>query len=758
MKMDKIDEMKAAYANNDIRKCVLALFWLMISYNADIKAGQEYDHDLKHILFKTNFIHNPIGMKYTKEDYEKTITIIWKAINIAKTINDPDVNTSKVFREGFTIDKRIIKDLITIVAYTECFYRINDANTKRMDECETGKLPFVEQLISIILFHQDQDRLVRKSYQELSSQDYLTGMEFSIADRPVNYYEDVKSSVSDNFETMLEGMDQLVNYLYYRFGKNLKERIEVTDIELQLIHPYENAEFERYFYTAVQRYLICRVEESIRYGYYTLGSVEKSKEGIPVYAFSIENDGKYKARRMGVFRREYQVRKNILMDFKNNEDIYTANETISILADELVKLQKETFIIFDFNKFYPEKEMFLEAEKVAIAKERIVEYLTKDYYLNREVKGIKVHDMLNAYKFLDALSEILIAASQKYIDDKRQETLLKEISIVDISYLSKELARIHDWDIKYAEKLLDRFIFHEKNNRDDDVFAQPLLKISQTQVIVSQALFDQVNLDRAIERQFIRYKKNVAEVGHAFEDEFLYKLGKGYSKGITDLKYKEIPNFQLNTEKVKYQAFDGKEIEFDVISILGEYLILTELKSIMTSYDLNDLEERKKNIKEAVEQLQRRKESVKYDWEIFKKSVSVELPDEPYDEDHIILVACTDAYDYTPLKSDDVFITDDSSYLKYFTNPYIDKVETQQDLLTIENVKNLWKCGYPEAKEFMEYLMNPVSILPFDKAMKRTWIPALVIDENDCAIFCEEYVLDEDPVKEAMKLVNGEES
>lgn len=173
---------------------------------------------------------------------------------------------------------------------------------------------------------------------------------------------------------------------------------------------------------------------------------------------------------------------------------------------------------------------------------------------------------------------------------------------------------------------------------------------------------------------------------------------------------------------------------------------------------MNDLEERKKNIKEAVEQLQRRKESVKYDWEIFKKSVSVELPDEPYDEDHIILVACTDAYDYTPLKSDDVFITDDSSYLKYFTNPYIDKVETQQDLLTIENVKNLWKCGYPEAKEFMEYLMNPVSILPFDKAMKRTWIPALVIDENDCAIFCEEYVLDEDPVKEAMKLVNGEES
>ena len=176
---------------------------------------------------------------------------------------------------------------------------------------------------------------------------------------------------------------------------------------------------------SVQRYLICRVEESIRYGYYTLGSIEKSKEGIPVYGFSIENDGKYKARRMGVFRREYQVRKNVLMDFQNKEDMDTANKMIPVLADELVKLQKEDFVLFDFDKFYPEKEMILEAEKVAIAKERIVEYLTKDYYLNCEVKGIKVHDMLNAYKFLNVLSEILIAASQKYIDDKRQDVTVK---------------------------------------------------------------------------------------------------------------------------------------------------------------------------------------------------------------------------------------------------------------------------------------------------------------------------------------------
>lgn len=111
---------------------------------------------------------------------------------------------------------------------------------------------------------------------------------------------------------------------------------------------------------------------------------------------------------------------------------------------------------------------------------------------------------------------------------------------------------------------------------------------------------DQVNLDRVIERQFIRYKQDVSAVGVAFEEKFLRRLTQGYQQGIADLKLKEVPNFQVNTNKVKYEAFDGKEIEFDVVSVLGDHLVLTELKAIMTSYDLNDLEERKKNIKKAV--------------------------------------------------------------------------------------------------------------------------------------------------------------
>lgn len=668
------------------------------------------------------------------------------------------MDTQDIFQKDLTIDDKIIKDILDVAVYTECFYKMNSVNTARMDECEAGKLPFVEQLISLLLFHQDQTRLVRENYRDFLDPDCLTGMELSIANRPVEYYDNLESSVSDNFESILESMNEIVHYLYYRFSETLEKHIICTDIEFELIHPYQNAEFERYLYIASQRYLICRIEEGIRYGYYKIRYMDKTAEGIQRYAFSFESDEKYKARSMGVFRREYQVRNHILIDYRNSIDLHIAYEKLLVLADNLIKIQTETDVFFDFSGFHPNKELFQEAEKVSKIKERIVEALTKDYYLDCNVKGVKVRDLLVAYNYLNTLSEVLYYASMKYIDDKKQDTYIKEISLVSIPYLAEELSRIHEFDVEYSKKLIDRFVFHEKKNRDDDIFSQPLLKISQNQVVLSQALLEQVNVDRFIERQFIRFNKNVAEVGHIFEQKFINKLKKGYSKGITDFKHNDIPNFSLNTNKVKYDAFDGREIEYDVISILGDYLILTELKAVMTSYDLNELEKRKENVKEAIQQLNRRKESVRYDWDKFKELVSIELPEKPYDDDHIILVACTDTYDYTPLKYSNVFITDDSSYLKYFTNPYVDVIEKQPESTTIQNVKSLWKKGYPDAEEFMEYLMNPVTILPFVDTIKKTYIPVPVMDEEDCAIFCEEYLLMEDPIKASVLAARKEEN
>lgn len=747
MKIEIVNQIIEAYEKNDMKKCESKLFLLMLVYNTDIRGGQIYDHDLKHLLFKLNFIRNPLGMKYTSEDYEKMKQILTYVLNLAKAINNPEIDTQDIFQKDLTIDDRLIKDLLDIAAYTECFYKMNSVNSIRMDESEISKIPFIEQLISIVLFHQDQTRLVRQNYQNFLNKDCITGMELAVSNQHVEYYDNLNCSVTDSFESTLESMNEIVHYLYYQFGKCLDEQIIDTDIKFELIHPYENVEFEKYLYIASQRHLLCRIEEGIRYGYYGLGYLDKTKEGIQAYAFSLENDEKYKARSIGILRREYQARNHTMFDSRNQVDLSVAYEKLSILAGELISVQPEKYELLDFAKFYPDKDIFLKAEGISKIKERIVESLTKDYYIDCNVEGIKIRDLLFTYNYLYTLSEILYFASIQLIDDQNQNTYTKEICLVDLSYLAMELSRIHGFETNYAEKLVDRFVFHEKKNRDDDIFAQPLLKISKTQIILSQGLLDQVNLDRFIERQFIRYEKNVSEVGHIFEKKFIDTLKRGYSENLFDFEYKKIPNFAVNTNKVKYEAFDGKEIEYDVIALLGDYLILTELKAVMTSYDLNDLEKRKKNVKDAIEQLERRAKSVEYDWEKIKERVSIELPDQPVDQEHIILIACTDTYDYTPLKYKNIFITDDSSYLKYFANPYVDVVKAEPEEASIWNYKSLWKKGYPDAKEFMEYLMNPVTIQPFSDYMEKQFIPVPVMDEKDYAVFCEDYRLTEDPIR-----------
>ena len=108
---------------------------------------------------------------------------------------------------------------------------------------------------------------------------------------------------------------------------------------------------------------------------------------------------------------------------------------------------------------------------------------------------------------------ILFYSSSKCINIENQETLIKEIGLIDISYLVKELTRIHGFKLEYSKKLIDKFIFHETNNKNDDIFSQPLVKISKKQIVLSHGLIDQVNLDRFIERQFISYDKNVSDVG-----------------------------------------------------------------------------------------------------------------------------------------------------------------------------------------------------------------------------------------------------
>ena len=444
-----------------------------------------------------------------------------------------------------------------------------------------------------------------------------------------------------------------------------------------------------------------------------------------------------------------------MVNSMNQADLAEAHQHLHRIAALLIKAQTEDDALLNLSQFHPDIALFQKIAQITSPKLQLVEQLTKEYYLECQVDGVNIRDFLCAYQYLSTLAEIVFAASLQLIDQDIPSSYVKEICLVNTSYLSSELARIYNYESKYAAKLIDRFVFHEKDNRYDDIFSQPLPKISNTQVVLCQALLEQVNLDRAIERQFIRFNKNVSEVGRAFEKDFIDTLSRGYSQGIIGLQHNKIPNFKLNTNKINFVAFDGKDIEFDMIAMLGDYIILTELKAVMSSYSLDDLEGRKKNVKNAIEQLHRRAESLKYDWDTIRSMVSIDLPEERIDEDHIVLVVCTDSYDYTPLREGNVFITDESTYLKYFTEPYVHIVKTDKKTLDIITVKELWAKGHPDAEEFMAYLLDPVTIHPLSNCITKKDIPGLVVDEQDFLLIYEDYILTQDPIRSTTTAVIG---
>ncbi len=747
LKKTAIEKVVNSFKNGDDSTISRDLLFLLIVMNGQYNENNLYDHELKKLLFETNCIRNPLGVKYKEKDYAKITQALSRVIRIADGINKHSVDADGVLQDGFVFEAGLIDDCIEMLTYTECFYKMNIVNSKRMDDAAVSSIPFFEQLSSLLIFVQDQCRIAKENYNQLIAEEGVTGLELSVSNREVEFTEGQKGSISDTFEANFESVNQIIHYLFYRHGKNLEPQLDLSKVDFSMIHPYKDVDFQTYMYIAHQRHLLLGTEESIRYGNKKLDYGGKTDNGTLRFIASIENEDKYKARMYGIFRREYQLRSRVMCDVRNAVDVGKAEKAISILSNELIKLQNNGYIMFDLENFKPDKTIFSEAERIAKPKERIVEALTKQYYFNVNVSGVVINDLIKSYGYLSTLAEIIYHSSSAVIDKDDQSTYIRELCIAKIDYLSSELSRIYGFAKSYADLLIDRFVFHESNNREDDVFAQPLIKVSQSQVVLCYTMIDQVNIDRAIERQFIRYDKNVSAVGYEFEKQFLKALQKGYVNGMTDKVRKPIPNFSVNENKIEYTAYDGKQIEFDIVSTLGDYLILTELKALMTSYDVSDLESRKDNVKKAVQQLIRRAASVREDWEIFKSMVSIVLPDKAYDEEHIILVACTDAYDYTPTKYGKVFVTDDSTFLKYFTSPYVDAALFNCDRIEIKQLKCLWKDGIPKADEFMEYLVDPDTIHPFADYMEKVvrYIP--IMDEQDAEIYFEDYQFSEDPIK-----------
>lgn len=75
-------------------------------------------------------------------------------------------------------------------------------------------------------------------------------------------------------------------------------------------------------------------------------------------------------------------------------ELEEAYEMLNEQAVRLIAVQSEIDVLINLSQFQPDKDSFHKVEGIVSPKIRLVEYLTKEYYLQCQVKGIKIRDGL----------------------------------------------------------------------------------------------------------------------------------------------------------------------------------------------------------------------------------------------------------------------------------------------------------------------------------------------------------------------------
>lgn len=689
-----------AYKNNRIHKCVEMI----------LKIALKNSDNLKKSMLRSNCLKNPMGMKYTKMDYEKTMLIMLEAYKEA---------------EERKFDKSIINQIKEMLLYTQCFFYSSQTNTKRLEKNSFSQYSLSKQLRMICIFIQDQSRLMKEELdREKGKKSYNTGMEMSIANRQADHSPQEKISFSDNYEGMLEYFNTIIHFVYYSRKKDLKKN---DIIEHGDIHPFGIPEFEELTYIAQQRRLYEQIEEKFRYGEWGVKLVQNQNKQR-VYLFKAERKDKFKSHITASIRREYQYRSNVVR-YANLEKVEKSMVAINKLA-----LQIE---LDDIEKFEIDKRLYREATGIVSNLISVYRNLTKKYYFECQFDGITIDDLINMYEFLYTYSQTYMKSVLEHFDQENYSEYKYMVPVISLEYLIKQFMLLYGYEKNLARKLLDNFVFHEHLKKEEgDIFSRPLLKINKKQVLLCESLIEQINLERNVEQWLKKYDVDLSPVGFQFEDKLREKIGS-------------INGIEVNSNKFTFTAYDGKDVEFDFIGTFDDCLLLFEFKSVLIPYDDSEILRREDVIKEGVEQVKRRSEIVKYDWDKIRENVNISLPEKPYPQDRIIKLVCTNIYDFTTLVIDGIMITDESTLLKYFTDPFVAIYSKKSRMTEVVSAEFLWKDGKPSVSEFISYLKKPVTIGKITECLedKIKPIPAF---EDDYFIAFEDVCLGKDPFRETI--------
>lgn len=655
----------------------------------------------KRKLILNSVIPEPLSMNFNNEEFETFVS----ASNLALKVLDKYDDVKKQFHDTIT---RII---FTVKYVRESFER----NGERLYTNDFLKEPFTKQVQILCTYIESQAIYANKLISEkIGTQGFYTGLEHEIV------IEGEEVSVSDALEGNLEVFDALIRFLHY----NAKGKIEKQPVLVhEDISPYNVPSIQKIHLLTLHKLFL--EDLWARYKYQNWDFVTyKADENTNAIYYTAPDIGNFKKERVAVFR--YKYRDFVNMVKKVNYEEY---------HHKIKKLEEEP----GFSVSNPASVFNLDNKIIKLA-EQIIDAPLEVYWnqLNDDLgnlvntvtighdNDITLQELFTGFRYLMSLADVYASTSYKKFDDTDYTYLTP---IFDLDLIINHYSNLYGISHNKAGKIIDLFVF--KPNPLLDIFSQPLIYVGDNRIVFTPQIVIQMNPTRIVNKHLSLWEIDISNKGKELEEEIKTLLSFA-------------PGFEVNTSKVKFEAYDNKTVEYDLIATFDKKIVLIELKCLTPPFSAKEVKNKESEILYGVDQVNRRKDILIKEWEKVQEHMNITLPKTPPTSDDIIKIVCTNIFDFTGRIEKDVYITDVSSLIKYFLDPNVKEVKVELNSTSLIREQKIWEVE-PTIKGFLSYLETPKNVEIMLRKLKEVPRKIMLLSEDDAKFAFEDYVLDENP-------------
>lgn len=626
------------------------------------------------------------------------------------------VNTLRTFMKSvqYVITKmeiRHIQDVLTLFSALLRLYDRAEKINERLSKSEFSNLPPVKQLQIFSVFLEDQSRIAHgKILESTKDPEIVTPMDLVRADLKSDLTK-ARVSVIDAIEGTGDQIDLNLRYIFRKYENDF------DGVYFKDACPYDLESFRKLLVLAYMRVSIGNLWQNIKYRNWRCFV----KNDIAYYCPPDEH--LYIKEEASVYR--YRL---YMCELLNHVLSSPLSQDFTLFD----KVLSETDADISSVPWYPNipiEQMKQLLSMPAVFEVSLMELFSALYKRNigdllfgppnRQVNG---KDFLRACKYIYVLSSIYQEKSWDSIDtdDKSQYhsliPVLNENALVDI------FSQATGWPREKCMNALDLLCFDPQNTKLD-IWLQPLIPIGKSNYLLIPTVSRSMNLIRLFEAHISQWNIGFDDRGPLFEEEIRNRL--------------EEVGIPVVSQSIRFNASDGNEVEYDIISWFKGYLILIEAKCIRTPYSPTDRHNCWKKIKNGIEQLRRRRNIVSSDWNRILAKADIDLPEVPPEKSKILCLVMTNVFTFTGVEVDNVRVSDLTSFYRYLSGPNIEGIEFNKDGVTRRFIaERVWARKEPTPMELWNYICNPPGLRNVTDKMKIEFHPMPRFNKRDKNVFC----------------------